>query len=182
MIVWNLSGNTQLWTEQLAQQACNVAKLSTVQNVALAKKNSSREAGDCQEAKWNKGYRCPIQIHYTLSPKHALTTSARESSITIAMQTLSKFIKALAKHFTHLFSSYEIQLDHPSDANSWGLRQQEHNEQLTTPKLRWYNTGGNYYKGSLLGVTRLFNSSVSWMGPSMQPPQHLRTSWGSQAV
>lgn len=41
MIVWNLSGNTQLWTEQLAQQACNVAKLSTVQNVALAKKTAA---------------------------------------------------------------------------------------------------------------------------------------------
>ena len=43
VIVWNLRGNTQLWTKQLAQQACNVAKLSTVQNVALAKKKKRRK-------------------------------------------------------------------------------------------------------------------------------------------
>lgn len=134
MIVWNLRGNTQLWTKQLAQQACNVAKLSTVQNVALAKK-SRGEAGDRQEANWNNGYRCPVQIHYTLSPKCTLTTSARESNITITMQTLSDFIKVQTKHLTHLFNSYEIGLDNSFHANSWGQRKWEHKEQLTTPNL-----------------------------------------------
>lgn len=126
VIVWNLRGNTQLWTKQLAQQAWNVAKLSTVQNVALAK-NSREEAGERQEANWNKGYRCPVQIHYILSPKCTLTTSARESIITITMQTLSEFIKAQAKHLTWLDNSF--------DANSWGQRQWEHEEQLTTTNL-----------------------------------------------
>lgn len=45
VIVWDLGGNTQLWTKQLAQQACNVAKLSTVQNVALAKKQKKTAEG-----------------------------------------------------------------------------------------------------------------------------------------
>ena len=43
VIVWNLRGNTQLWTKQLAQQASSVAKLSTVQNVALAKKKQKKQ-------------------------------------------------------------------------------------------------------------------------------------------
>lgn len=136
VIVWNLRGNTQLWTKPLAQQACSVAKLSTVQNVALAKKNSRGEAGDRQEANWNKGYRCPVQIHYMLSSNWTFTTSARESSITITNQALSKCIKAQAKHLTHLLSSYEIGLDNSFDVNSWDQRQRVHEEQLTTAKLR----------------------------------------------
>lgn len=72
------------------------------------------------------------------------------------METLSKFIKAPAKHFTHLLSSYEIGLDHSFDANSWGLREQEHDEQLTTPNLDDITReggGGYHYEGSLLCVT-----------------------------
>lgn len=46
VIVWNLRGNTQLWTKQLAQQACSVAKLSTVQNVALAKRKKKKKKAE----------------------------------------------------------------------------------------------------------------------------------------
>lgn len=57
-----------------------VAKRGSSQNVASAKKNREKQrektteakAGEHQEAKTrDKSYRCPVQIHYTLSANHA---------------------------------------------------------------------------------------------------------------
>lgn len=128
-------------------------------------KNSRGEAGDRQEANWNKGYRCPVQIHYILSPKCTLTTSARESSITITMQTLSEFIKAQAKHRVHLFSSHEIKLDSSFDAEKLRPKATGAWRPLKHLKLRRCNTGDLLLMPSFHWYVWLFSGSEGWVGP-----------------
>lgn len=142
------------------------------------KKNSRGEAGDRQEANWNKGYRCPVQIHYILSPKCTLTTSTRESSITLTIHTLSEFIKTRAKQLMHPL--YEIELDNSFDANSWGQRQREH-EEVNQPKLEkmWAALRRNT-RGSVVPVFIQWFRRVG--GASLQSPPHLWTPWDTQAL
>lgn len=137
-IVWNLRGSTQLWTKQLAQQASNVAKLSTVQNVALAKKNPAewrQETVKRQTETKGRNVSAKVTMYWALNAQFPLPQD-RGSCITITIQTLSKFINVQSRHLMHLFSPREIGLDSSFDANSWSQRQREHEEQLTTLKLK----------------------------------------------
>lgn len=98
-------------------------------------------------------------IMYWALNAHLPLPQDRESSITITIQTLSKFMKVQSKHLMHLFSSCEVGLDSSFDANSWSQRQREHEEQLTTPNLKDV-TQGIYYKDCLD-----YCDSEGWIGP-----------------